>query len=114
VPYNLFKLFLVHKLSVNEYTYIHENRKKNGKRKKKRDSHLAGPVGDFGPAERGRARGQVAHQARQWGNGAGTASWVWAHVPEEGGLTTWSGDGGGEPPGARPPVKPHGGSPRGL
>jgi hypothetical protein len=36
-------------------------------------------------------------------------------MPEEGGLTAWSGDGGaGEPAGARPPVKPRGGSPPGL
>jgi hypothetical protein len=84
--------------------------KRNGKRKKKRDSQLAGRGGDFGPAE----RGQVAHQARQWGNGAGTVPWAWAHVPEEGGLTASSGDGGGEPAGAQPPVKPRGGSPPGL
>jgi hypothetical protein len=36
--------------------------KRNGKRKKKRNSQLAGPGGNFGPAERGRAHaGQAAH-----------------------------------------------------
>jgi hypothetical protein len=80
VPNNLFKLFLVHKISVNEYIYMKIG-KRNGKRKKKRDSQLAGPGGDFGPAE----RGQAAHQARQWGDGTGTAPWAWAHVPEKGG-----------------------------
>jgi hypothetical protein len=44
----------------------------------------------------------------------GTAPWAWAHVPKEGGLTAWSGDGGGEPAGARPPVRPRGGSPLGF
>jgi hypothetical protein len=53
--------------------------KEMGKGKRKRDSQLAGPGGDLGPAE----RGQAAHQARQRGNGVGTTPWVWAHVPEE-------------------------------
>jgi hypothetical protein len=40
----------VHKISV--YKYIYEN----GKRKKKRDSQLAGPEGNFGPASAGAGR----------------------------------------------------------
>jgi hypothetical protein len=34
VPYNLFKLFLVHKISV--YKYIYENGKKNWKKEKRK------------------------------------------------------------------------------
>jgi hypothetical protein len=50
---NLFRLFLVHKISI--YAFIYENRKRNGKKKMKRISLLTGPWGDFGPA-RARAR----------------------------------------------------------
>jgi hypothetical protein len=57
VPYNLFKIFLVYKISVNEYIY--ENRKKKWKKgKKKRDSQLAGPGGRFRPS-RARACAQT-------------------------------------------------------
>jgi hypothetical protein len=42
VPYNLFKLFLVHKISVNEYIY--ENRKKKWKKEKEK-GFLASWVG---------------------------------------------------------------------
>jgi hypothetical protein len=62
VTYNLFKLFLMHKISV--YKYIYEN----GKREKKRNSQLAGPGGNFGPAERG-AGGPLGPPA---GDGVGT------------------------------------------
>jgi hypothetical protein len=51
VPYNLFKLFLVHKKSA--YKYIYENWK--NKWEKEFSASLAG--GNFGPAERRRARG---------------------------------------------------------
>jgi hypothetical protein len=53
--------------------------------------------------------------ARQRGNDAGTAPWAWAHVPEGGEAdgVGWSDEGGGEPAGARPPVRPRGGSPSG-
>jgi hypothetical protein len=46
-----------------KYQYMHKYMKigkRNGKRKKKRVFPLAGPGGIFGPAERGRARGQAA------------------------------------------------------
>jgi hypothetical protein len=52
VPYNLFKLFLVHKISA--YKYIYENGKKKWEKKKKWEFLLAGPGGDFGPPGRGR------------------------------------------------------------
>jgi hypothetical protein len=56
VPYNLFKLFLVHKISA--YKYIYDN----GKRKKKKDSKLTRPEG-FWPG-RARARGVAANWAQ--------------------------------------------------
>jgi hypothetical protein len=34
VPYNLFRLFLVHKISIYVYIYIYENRKKKWKKEK--------------------------------------------------------------------------------
>jgi hypothetical protein len=56
--------------------------KRNGKRKKKRNFLLARPGWIFGPAERGRARawagGLAGSPAR---DGAGMASWAWAHAP---------------------------------
>jgi hypothetical protein len=55
-----------------KYQYMHKYMKigkRNGKRKKKRGFLLTGPGGIFGPA------GPPA------GDGAGTAPWVWAHVP---------------------------------
>jgi hypothetical protein len=53
VPYNLFRLFLVHKISIYEYIYMKIG-KRNGKRKKKRNSQLTGP-GGFWPSERRQA-----------------------------------------------------------
>jgi hypothetical protein len=54
VPYNLFKLFLVHKILA--YNYICGNGKNKWEKKKERDFLLAGPGGVFGPAERERGR----------------------------------------------------------
>jgi hypothetical protein len=99
MPYNLFKLFLVHKISVNEYIYIYENRKKKWKKEKEKGFSASWAGGRFRPS-RVRACARVGgSQARQWGNDAGTASWAWAHVPEDRGLTAWSGDGGANRPG---------------
>jgi hypothetical protein len=99
VPYNLFKLFLVHKISVNEYIY--ENRKKKWKKEKEKGFLASWVGGRFRPSRaRACARARAGgHQARQWGNGAGTAPWAWAHMLEEGGLTAWSGDRGANRPG---------------
>jgi hypothetical protein len=55
VPYNLFRLFLVHKMSI--YAYVYGNRKiemEKGKGKKKRNFPANWAGGNFGPA-RGRA-----------------------------------------------------------
>jgi hypothetical protein len=71
------------------YIYIKKIGKEKGKRKRKRKeiSSASWVGGDFGLAERGRARprGQAAHLARQRGNGVGTAPWARAHVPRGGG-----------------------------
>jgi hypothetical protein len=70
--------------------------KRNGKRKKKKDSQLAGSGGGGIWPSRARARARAGGPlGLPAGNGAETAPWAWAHVPEEGGLTAWSGDGGG-------------------
>jgi hypothetical protein len=53
VPYNLFKLFLVHKISV--YKYIYENRKKKWEKKKEKEFQVNRAGGDFGLVRRGRA-----------------------------------------------------------
>jgi hypothetical protein len=84
VPYNLFKLFLVHKISI--YEYIYGNRKKKWKKEKERNSELTG-LGGFWPAS-ARPRGHAAHSARQRGkrrgDGAGTAPWCGPTCQREG------------------------------
>jgi hypothetical protein len=96
VPYNLFKLFLVHKISA--YNSIYENGKK-WEKKKKRVFLLAGPGGDFGPPRReracaGAAGGSAGPSARET---VGDDAVVRAHTSaREGCLTARSSDGGGE------------------
>jgi hypothetical protein len=60
VPYNLFRLFLVHKISAHKYIY--ENGEKKWEKKKKKEfpaSWAGGGGGDFGPPRRERARGRA-------------------------------------------------------
>jgi hypothetical protein len=52
VPYNLFKLFLVHKISA--YKYICENGKKKWKKEKEKEFQVNRAGGDFGLVSRGR------------------------------------------------------------
>jgi hypothetical protein len=54
VPYNLFKLFLVHKISV--YKYIYENGKKKWKKEKGKEFSASWAGGDFSPASEGTGR----------------------------------------------------------
>jgi hypothetical protein len=79
VPYNLFKLFLVHKISTYIYIYMKMG-KRNGKRKRKGNSCSLGRGGCFRPS-RAWAR-QAAHEeaARR-----GQTSWAWAHASARGG-----------------------------
>ena len=53
VPYNLFKLFLVHKIST--YKYICENGKKKWEKEKEKEFQVNRVRGDFGLVRRGRA-----------------------------------------------------------
>jgi hypothetical protein len=53
-PYNLFKLFLVHKISV--YKYIYENGKRKWKKKKEKGFSASWAGGNFGPASAGAGR----------------------------------------------------------
>jgi thymidylate synthase len=57
VPYNLFRLFLVHKISA--YKYIYENGKKKWEKKKEKGFLASRAGGDFGPAGRERARSRA-------------------------------------------------------
>jgi hypothetical protein len=79
VPYNLFKLFLVHKISV--YEYIYENRKKKWKKEKEKEFSGSWTGGRFRPSERGQAT-QPAHGGAEW---RGRTPWVRAHASERGG-----------------------------
>jgi hypothetical protein len=83
----------VHKISI----YIHIYKKMKGKRKEISSASWAG--GDFGLAERGRARprGQVAHLARERGNDAGPRARGRGRLMALGGGD--GGGGGGEPVG---------------
>jgi hypothetical protein len=103
VPYDLFKLFLVYKIST--YKYIYENGKKKWEKKKKRKFLLVGPGGGvFGPAERECARGRGIRPSRptKERRGAGRRHGRGPTRQREEGLTAWSGRrrGGGEPVGS--------------
>jgi hypothetical protein len=77
VPYNLFRLFLVHKISIYVYIYMKIG-KRNGKRKNKRNSLLTRPRrGDFGPASAG-ARARVGGPAGPRRSGTARAGAVGA------------------------------------
>jgi hypothetical protein len=95
VPYNLFKLFLVHKISA--YKYICENGKKKWEKEKEKGFSSSWAGGSFWPS-RGRARArlrrQAAHSAHQRRRRRGESAVAWAHMPEEGGLTARNSDGG--------------------
>jgi hypothetical protein len=112
-PNNLFKLFLVHKISA--YKYIWENEKKKWEKKKKKDFLSLWAGGIFGPLGRGRSRG------RGWrpscaGETAGDGTEARAHQPgrEEG--ADGVGDNGGRrgSTGVQPAVGICGGSPQSV
>jgi hypothetical protein len=97
VPYNLFKLFLVHKISI--YKYIYENRNKKWKKEKERGFSASWARGGFRPSERGRR--QAAQPAHKGAEQRGRTPWVWAHVSARGGGNDVerATEGGGEPVG---------------
>jgi hypothetical protein len=110
VPYNLFKLFLVHKISVYKYIYVKMG-KRIGKRKKKKNSQLAGR-GDFGPVSAGVGRrpSRPTEERRGMGGRHGRGPMR----QREEGVTAWSGRWrGGEPVGSTA-GEVRGGSPLGA
>ena len=80
MPYNLFRLFLVHKISASKYIY--ENGKKKREKKKKKGFPASWAGGDFGPPGAS-ARARVGVLAAQLAQPRGS-------------------DGGGRRRGARP------------
>jgi hypothetical protein len=100
VPYNLFRLFLVHKILVSRY--ICENGKKKWERKKIKD-FPASRAGGFRPTwrERARAGALSAHLAQPRGATTGDCAVARGpHARERGWLTVLTATEGGE--GARP------------
>jgi hypothetical protein len=69
VPYSLFKLFLVHKISA--YNYIYENGKKKWEKKKRREFLLATSGGEILAHPGTSARGRWPIQPISEGDGGG-------------------------------------------
>jgi hypothetical protein len=63
VPYNLFRLFLVHKILASKYIY--ENGKKKREKKKKKGFPASWAGGDFGPPGASARGGVLAAQLAQ-------------------------------------------------
>jgi hypothetical protein len=84
VPYNLFELFLVHKILA--YNSICENGKRNEKIKRKRISCLAGPGGIWSTRARARLAAQLAQQ--RGGTVGGGAVARGPHASEGGGFNS--------------------------
>jgi hypothetical protein len=83
VPYNLFRLFLVHKISI--YAFIYENRKNKWEKEKEKDFLANWARGDFGPARGARAATRASSVAQPAsGSSAGMTPWARAHVPARG------------------------------
>jgi hypothetical protein len=101
VPYNLFRLFLVHKILASKY--ICENGKKKRKKKKEKGFPASWAGGGFRPSRRERARaGALSAQLAQL-RGATARDGAVArgpHARERGWLTALTATEGGE--GARP------------
>jgi hypothetical protein len=84
VPYNLFRLFLVHKISA--YKYIYENGEKKWEKKKRKDFPASRVGGEFRPTRRERAHAGVlaAQLAQLCGATAGDGAVARARTPERG------------------------------
>jgi hypothetical protein len=112
VPYNLFKLFLVHKILA--YHFICENGKKKGEKKKEKDflpCWVGGISAHPGVSARGRDRRPSWPSSE--GDGGGTAPWHGAHTSARGGGLNGAGcnEGRGRSTRVRPPVESRCGSP---
>jgi hypothetical protein len=64
--------------------YIYGNREKKWEKEKKKGFSASWAGGEISAQPRAGAGRQPTRPASK-GNGAGTAPWAWAHVPEEGG-----------------------------
>jgi hypothetical protein len=92
VPYNLFRLFLVHKISA--YKYIYENGEKKWEKKKKKEFPTSWAGGNFGPPRPERARARLRPSCV--GATAGNGTVARARMPERGrGLTALTATEGG-------------------
>jgi hypothetical protein len=102
VPYNLFRLFLVHKISA--YKYIYENREKKWEKKKKKEFSASWAGRDFGPPG---ASARAGVLAAQQGDGGGRRHGAGPHAREREGLTALTArrKGGGST-GVRPAASP--------
>jgi hypothetical protein len=89
VPYNLFRLFLVHKISA--YKYIYENGEKKWEKKKRKEfpASWAGGGGDFGPPGASARGGVLVAQLAQprGSDGGGRRRGAGPHAREKEGLT---------------------------
>jgi hypothetical protein len=100
VPYNLFRLFLVHKILASKY--ICENGKKKRENKKEKGFPASWAGGDFGPLDASARGGALAAQLAQL-RGATSGDGAVArgpHARERGWMTALTATEGGE--GARP------------
>jgi hypothetical protein len=91
VPYNLFKLFSVHKISI--YKYIYENRKKKWEKEKEREFSASWAGGILAQQARARAGGPA--DPRRSGATRADAVGASPRVSERRGVTAWSGRQGG-------------------
>jgi hypothetical protein len=99
VPYTLFRLFLVHKISA--YKYIYKNGGEKWEKKKKKEFPASWAGGDFGPPGRecARACGPAGPAVR--GDGGGRRRGAGPHAREREGLTALTAtEGGGVRPGS--------------
>jgi hypothetical protein len=105
VPYNLFKLFLVHKISV--YKYIYENGKKKWKKEKEKEFSASWAGGDFGPASASARAGARAGGPRRSGAARADAVGAGPCVSEKRGRNDVerATEGGGRTGRARPSVR---------
>jgi hypothetical protein len=75
------------------YIYTYKNRKRKKEKEKGKDFLASWVRGGFWPSRaQARARARAGGpQGPPAGNSVGTEPWAWPHMPEEGGLTAWSG-----------------------
>jgi hypothetical protein len=105
VPSNLFRLFLVHRISIYEYIYIYiyENREKKWKKEKEKEFSTSWAGGDFRPSR----------PTEEW-SGAGGRRGCRPTRQREEGVTAWSERRGGANRSSSTAGEVRGGSPPGA